>query len=598
MDVLLWIEHAHVHLAPLEPPVIESSGEAAPNEAAPGTASAPVLESALACPLADLASLISEAPWSSARFVLEDVRTSYVPLIGAGVRLRRALDLRLCRAIVDHTPLASEEPEASSGDHPGILSGGAAQADHDAQLSFSLFDDATPEFDTAALHSSYLHVMQRLRRVPAPERLALLLEAESVGALIATELSATGLPWSTATHLRYLERELGPKPVHGGRPAKLEAIVQEIREILGDSKLNPESAASLLKALRKAGLQVQSTSKWELRRVEHPVIAPLQEFKRLHRLMTANGWTWMQQWVRGDRLHTDYVPAGVVTGRWATRGGGGMQLPRSLRSAAVADPGWKFVIADAAQLEPRVLAGMSRDLALAAAGRGSDLYQGLVDAGAVPTRQDAKFAMLGALYGATSGAAGRLLPRLRSNFPLAIGMVDAAALAGERGEYVETWLGRRSPDPSARWLALQSAASADDANPAAVRAASAAARERGRFTRNFVVQGSAAEWSAFWMAGIRKRLSALDDSAGSAELVFFLHDEIIVHAPEHLAEACLAIVHEAAAAAGRALFGSFPIEFRLSASIANDYGAGKALTASPEERIDAAIDEEGEILES
>ena len=55
-----------------------------------------------------------------------------------------------------------------------------------------------------------------------------------------------------------------------------------------------------------------------------------------------------------------------------------------------ADPGWKLVVADASQLEPRVLAAMSGDGAMAAAGRQADLYQGIVDAGVVETRDEAK----------------------------------------------------------------------------------------------------------------------------------------------------------------------------------------------------------------
>ena len=78
-----------------------------------------------------------------------------------------------------------------------------------------------------------------------------------------------------------------------------------------------------------------------------------------------------------------------------------------VRPAAVADDGWMFVVADVAQLEPRVLAGMSGDRALARSARGADLYQGMVDDGAVASRKDAKLGLLGAMYGATSGESGR-----------------------------------------------------------------------------------------------------------------------------------------------------------------------------------------------
>ena len=78
----------------------------------------------------------------------------------------------------------------------------------------------------------------------------------------------------------------------------------------------------------------------------------------------------------------------------------------------IADPGWKLVVADAAQLEPRILTGLAADTAMAEAGRGRDLYAGIVATGAVAERAQAKIAMLGAMYGATSGDSGRLMPRL------------------------------------------------------------------------------------------------------------------------------------------------------------------------------------------
>ena len=90
-----------------------------------------------------------------------------------------------------------------------------------------------------------------------------------------------------------------------------------------------------------------------------------------------------------------------------------LQLPRNLRPAVRADPGWALVVADVAQLEPRMLAAMAADEAMAAAARGGDLYAGVVASGVVATREEAKYAVLGAMYGATSGDSGRLVPAKR-----------------------------------------------------------------------------------------------------------------------------------------------------------------------------------------
>ena len=224
-----------------------------------------------------------------------------------------------------------------------------------------------------------------------------------------------------------------------------------------------------------------------------------------------------------------------------------------VRSAAVADDDWVLVVADVAQLEPRVLAGMSGDRALARAARGADLYQGMVDDGAVATRQDAKLGLLGAMYGATSGESGRMVAGLTRRYPAAFGLVEEAARAGERGQVVRTLLGRGCPA-----LGGGSWDESPDAPPADLDDQDRHRRAYGRFTRNFVVQGTAAEW-ALVLAG-RPAQPALADGrrrSGSTRrphLVFFLHDEVVVHAPAALADQVVAEITAAASTAGALLF--------------------------------------------
>ena len=108
--------------------------------------------------------------------------------------------------------------------------------------------------------------------------------------------------------------------------------------------------------------------------------------------------------------------AGVVSGRWASRGGGALQIPRVVRRAVVADPGWVLVVADAAQLEPRVLAALAGDHAFAEAAASGDLYQAL--AGAFGgDRGKAKVALLSAMYGGAGGEACAVAGRAPAAFP-------------------------------------------------------------------------------------------------------------------------------------------------------------------------------------
>ena len=156
-----------------------------------------------------------------------------------------------------------------------------------------------------------------------------------------------------------------------------------------------------------------------LRKIEHPAVRPLLEYKELYRIWTAHGWTWLDQWVIDGRFRPEYVPGGVVSGRWATRGGGALQVPKVVRRAVRADPGWTFVVADAGQLEPRVLAAVSGDAGLAAAGAAGDLYAALAQASFSGDRPRAKLALLGAMYGQTGGAAVPALAVLRQQYPVA-----------------------------------------------------------------------------------------------------------------------------------------------------------------------------------
>ena len=503
------------------------------------------------------------------RWVWADTARWYPPLLEAGVRVDRCVDLRMCRLML-RGALATRDTAFAKARHdvwdrPAQLPG--------SELRTVLFELETPEPDADPV-AELRRQREAIAASTAPGQLALLAAADNVAALVAVEMRFAGLPWDAARHDRILTDLLGPR-IPGGRPARMEALVGEIRAALDDPDLNPDSAPSLLKSLQRAGLRVASTSKWELAELDHPVVAPLMSYKKLSRLYTANGWAWLEAWVHDGRFRPVYVPAGVVTGRWASDGGGALQLPKQVRAAVVANPGWTFVVADAAQLEPRVLAAMSGDLAMARAGQAHDMYQGMVDTGAVETREQAKYGMLGAIYGGTTGESARMRPRIERAFPKAMAFVEEAARAGERGESVSTWLGRSSPP--GHEAGYDETRSAEDRDRSRT-----GQRAWGRFTRNFVVQGTAAEWAQCWMGALRRRLWELgggdaSDAALTARphLAFFLHDELVVHTPAPLAEAVADALRASAADAGRMLFGAAPVEFSLSVAIVDSYADAK-----------------------
>jgi DNA polymerase I len=516
----------------------------------------------------ELPGYVRERERSAVRWVWDDTTRWYPSLLQAGVRVERCTDLRLTHAVLRRSPYAD-----------GSLLGGpeegaawdALEPVTPAEPALFPLEDPADRLDPVAEHDR-----QQAALVASGERgrLGLLLAAESSGALVAAEMTHAGLPWRVDVHERLLTELLGDRAVAGQRPAVLERLLADVRAAFAAPDLNADSPGALLRVLQAAGLPVDDTRSWTLEQLDHPGIPPLLEYRKLSRLFQANGWAWLATWVRDGRFRSHFLPGGVVTGRWATNGGGALSMPTQVRPAAMADDGWVFVVADVAQLEPRVLAGMSGDAAMAQAARSSDLYQGMVTAGVVATRAEAKVGILGAMYGGTRGESGRMMPRLARRYPRAVGLVEDAARAGERGEVVHTLLGRGSPVPSGAWA--ERAADLGEP-PEADGSFSEQDRRRrawGRFTRNFVVQGTAAEWALCWLAELRNRLWRLGGTGrlnDRPHLVFFLHDEVVVHAPEHLADAVAEEVRAAAAGAGRLLFGGFPVDFPLDVAIVRSW---------------------------
>src|SRR5690606_13773571 len=147
--------------------------------------------------------------------------------------------------------------------------------------------DSTPLPPSEVLEER-LRQREALAAGPSSGRLATLLAAEPAGARIAAEMRVEGLPGSRELHGQPLPEALGPRPRTGARPPVLEALADDVRRILDAPRLNPDSGAALLRALQTAGLTVRTTRKWELAQPDHPVVAPLLEYKRLARLYGAN----------------------------------------------------------------------------------------------------------------------------------------------------------------------------------------------------------------------------------------------------------------------------------------------------------------------
>ncbi|MFE2517407.1 bifunctional 3'-5' exonuclease/DNA polymerase [Streptomyces mirabilis] len=530
---------------------------------------------------ADLVEAVRGRP-DVVRWVWRSTAEVYPRLLAAGVRVERCYDIEAAETLLlGHEGRLGEPRSAAAA--LARLRGGPVPPDPPQRSAepgsqSSLFEPRPVRVPLEDLLAVYADQRRRHDTTAHPERMHLLTTAESAGMLVAAEMNRTGLPWRADVHREVLHELLGERYAGGGEPRRLAELTDEVSAAFG-RRVRPDLPADVIKAFAQAGIKIKSTRRWEIETIEHPAVKPLLEYKKLYRIWVAHGWSWLQDWVRDGRFRPEYLPGGTVTGRWVTNGGGALQIPKVIRRAVVADPGWRLVVADADQMEPRVLAAISRDPGLMeVAGRESDLYQSVSDRAFAGDRAQAKLAVLGAVYGQTSGDGLKNLAALRRRFPRAVAYVDDAARAGEEGRLVRTWLGRTSPPAAGASDASSEEAGLPQDEPAESLGdqgwvpgyASSNSRARGRFARNFVVQGSAADWALLLLAALRRTCADL-----AAELVFFQHDEVIVHCPAEEADAVAAAIRDAAELAGRLTFGESPVRFPFTTAVVECYADAK-----------------------
>ncbi len=281
----------------------------------------------------DLAATVTELESSrSPRWVWTSTATVYPELLRAGVRVQRCHDLATTAAILNTRDGIPPDPvEEPVDERPGLF-------------------DAAPGVGIATVIERFA---EQRRRTATDRRLDLLVAAESAGTLAAAEMGFDGLPFSVDAHRALLERTLGRRPLGYEQPTRIAEVIEEIQTVFG-RPVNPASHVEVLDAFRREGIELTSTRKHVLRELDHPAVPLLLRHRDLSKLYSTNGWSWLDTWVHDNRFRPVYVPGAVVSGRWASRGGGALQIPKALRSSVVADPGHTFVIADAGQLEPRI----------------------------------------------------------------------------------------------------------------------------------------------------------------------------------------------------------------------------------------------------
>ena len=545
-------------------------------------------------PVADLAELVAKVERESKpRWVMFAAATVLPPLLARGVRLARCHDIaEVHRLLVggwrgdphvawahvqglaeDGLPrpptgdLFEPEPEVGDPDEPTLASG-YLRADVFTEWAVGSPDRvarlADLALELAARQVSFLRDVS--------ERAVRLAWSESAAAALCAELEHDGLPVDVPAALELVATAAGPRPVDpldAGR-IRRERDLRVLRHQPGRENTDLRNPAQVLQLLTSAGVMVDNTRKWALEpfRGTHPVVADLLDWRRDERIATTYGYHWLDSAVGPD---------GRLRGGWtACDGGGGRMtaqnglhnLPALLRPAIAAEPGHVFVRADLGQIEPRVLAAVSGDPAFAEATRADDLYAP-VAAKLGSDRATAKVAVLAAMYGQRSGAAGRALGDLERAYPVAMAYLDSAYREGVEGRSVRTFGGRliRAGQPPD----LADTGPAAEPTDPVVPESPGAAGGRGRYLRNAVIQGAAAELFKAWAATVRHVVADLD-----GRIVLCLHDELFVHVPDRHAETCTTLVEQALTDSARRWAQSDRVRFVADTSVIRRWSEAKA----------------------
>jgi DNA polymerase I-like protein with 3'-5' exonuclease and polymerase domains len=239
------------------------------------------------------------------------------------------------------------------------------------------------------------------------------------------------------------------------------------------------------------------------------------------------------------RLYADFIQWGAETGRFSSRNPNLQNVPaphtthgKAIRNLFIAPEGYKLVVADYSQIEPRVIAAMSKDpIMMDNYLSGGDIYTTVGNTMGVD-RKAGKVLVLAMAYGVgpekisnqigcSLQDAKKLLNDFADKFPsVSMYRQTVVSVARKKG-YVTTLMNRRRylPDIDSRVMKFRASA------------------ERQAF--NTRIQGTAAD--IIKLAMIR----AHDALPKEAKLILTVHDELVTLTPEDLVDQTREAIREA-----------------------------------------------------
>jgi DNA polymerase I-like protein with 3'-5' exonuclease and polymerase domains len=301
-----------------------------------------------------------------------------------------------------------------------------------------------------------------------------------------------------------------------------------------------------------------SSEALEVYRTKDPLVAALLKYADLNKLST----TYVVPYLGGEvvrtsngkekrehkdsllingRIHCDFVQHGAETGRFSSRNPNLQNVPaphtphgKAIRNLFYAPEGYKLVVADYSQIEPRVIASMSQDpIMMANYLEGRDIYTTVGDTMGVD-RKAGKTLVLAMAYGVGPDKIARQIGctitearELLSNFGAKFSSVNKyrARVIGttkmNTPPYVATIMGRKRylPEINSRDQFLKAQA------------------ERQAF--NTRIQGSAADIIKLAMIRADARLPE------ESRLILTVHDELVTLTPDSKVEETVAAIQDA-----------------------------------------------------
>jgi DNA polymerase-1 len=301
-------------------------------------------------------------------------------------------------------------------------------------------------------------------------------------------------------------------------------------------------------------------------RSEHEIVGVIEEWREYSKLLN----TYLEPLpglisAEDGRLHTHLNQAVASTGRLSTSNPNLQAIPirtelgREIRSAFVAEPGFRLLSADYSQVELRILAHVSGEPKLREAfAAGEDIHSAtaaevLGKERAELTKDErnvAKMVNFGIIYGISAfGLSENLdIPREEAQtyidtylarFPHVQDFIQRTIEQAERDGYATTLYGRRRPVPELKARNRQTRGFGE------------------RLAVNFVMQGTAADIIKAAMVSIHRRLR---EEGRAARLVLQVHDELLLEVPEVETSAVRDLVREE-------MCGAYPLDPALAVDI-------------------------------